>query len=96
MVVSNQEYLDNRDGEPSATSAPRASSPPVNNNPASSPPVDNHPSQSPAVNNNPNSLPGKNHLGQATKPHDMYAAPPAYQEVEATDEFDPRIPVSGI
>ncbi|KAF3457400.1 hypothetical protein FNV43_RR02057 [Rhamnella rubrinervis] len=93
-----------RDGETSAASAPRASSPPVSNNPASSPPADNHPftsppvnnhpSQSPPVNNDPTSLTGSNHPGQETNTHDSNAAPPAYQEVEAADEFDPRIPVS--
>ena len=104
-VVNDQEYLDSRGGETLAASAPRASSPPVSNNPASSPPedshpfasppVNNHPSQSPPVNDDPTSLPGSNHPGQATNTHDTYAAPPPYQEVEAADEFDPRIPVSG-
>lgn len=82
----NHEYLYYRDGETAAAPAPRSSSPPVNNHPSSSPHVSNDP--------HPTSSPGSHHVGQATNAQDFNAMP-VNQEVEAADEFDPRVPVSG-
>lgn len=90
----NQEYLEYRDGETAAVPAPRCSSPPISNNPSSSPPAINHSSQHVSNDPHPTSSPGRHHVGQATNAQDIYATP-ANQEMEAGDEFDPRIPVSG-
>ncbi|PRQ37985.1 hypothetical protein RchiOBHm_Chr4g0408771 [Rosa chinensis] len=69
-----------RDGEPPAVSAPRASSPPATSNPSQATTV-----QAPAASYNPS---------QATSAPVNYASP-AKQEPEPFDEFDPRGSVSG-
>lgn len=93
MVFRSNQYLDNRDAEASATSAP-TSSPPVNNQPASSPSESNNPSASPHARNHPASSPTSYHPSQENSAHG-FTVSPVKHEVEAANEFDPRVPNSG-